>query len=71
MTQPIEPPTQEQLEVAIKLHEDIKAILRGIDTLGYRNSDLSHASIKLCSAERGLNDFIDKCQGKYPYKFEW
>jgi len=71
MTQIIEPPTQEQLEVAIKLREDIKAISRAINTLGYRHADLSHASIKLCSAERGLDDFINKCQGKYSFKFEW
>ena len=64
-------PTQDQIELAIKLRNDIISISNTIETLGYRNSDLSHALIKLSSAERGFDDFINKCQGKYQYKFQW
>jgi len=64
-------PTLEQLEKAIKLREDIKATLNAIDTIGYRHADLSHTSIKLSAAERGLDTFIERCQGTYKYKFEW
>ena len=65
------PPTQEQLNQAIKLKEDVMALSRAIDAIGYRHADLSHASIKLGSAERGLEDFIARCQGTYKFKFEW
>ena len=66
-----EPPTQEQLDSALKIREDIIALSRAIDALGYKHADLSHASIKLGSSERGLDDFINRCQNNYPYKFEW
>ena len=66
-----QPPTQEQLDSALKIREDIIALSRAIDALGYKHADLSHASIKLGSAERGLDDFIARCDGTYKYKFEW
>lgn len=64
-------PTQEQLDSAIRIREEIVSLSRAIDALGYKHADLSHASIKLGSAERGLDDFISRCQGTYKFKFEW
>jgi hypothetical protein len=64
-------PTEDHLERAIKIRGELRAISYALESLGYMNSDLSHAYIKMSSAERGLDDFINKCQGKYQYKFEW
>jgi len=55
-------PTQEQIDRAVELREEIISISRAIDAMGVTAADLRHAQIKLSSAERGMDDFIAKAQ---------
>jgi hypothetical protein len=55
-------PTQEQLDRAHEIREDIINLSRAIDAMGIKSADLRQAQIKLGSAERGMDDFIAKGQ---------
>jgi hypothetical protein len=55
-------PTQEHIDRAIELRDNIICISRAIEAMGVTSADLRHAVIKLASAERGMDDFIAKAR---------
>jgi len=55
-------PTQEHIARANEIRQEIIDVTRAIDAMGVSAADLKHAVIKLCSAERGMDDFIRKAE---------
>lgn len=55
-------PTQEHMDKAIEIRKRIIDLSRAIEEMGVDSADLRHSIIKLGSAERGLEWFLDKAE---------